>query len=226
MDTFSILKNLNALYVEDDPTLRSQTASLIQGFFAELYVAGHGGDGLALFKEKTIHLMICDIKMPVMSGIELATEVRKAGSRIPILITSAHTESDDLIESIRLNLADYLVKPFTFVRLKEALSACANKIIENGDLFVRIDEETTYCPLTRELTQKGLKYKLAKKESGLLELLVRNRGRLVSREQIENTLYDQTPMSEAALKNLVLKLRKKVGKERIANVHSVGFLLR
>lgn len=226
MDSFSLLKNLNALYVEDDAILRSQTAGVLQNFFAELYVGCHGAEGLELFKTKNIHLMICDIKMPVMDGLELASEVRKSGSRIPIFITSAYASSDDLIESIRLNLVDYLIKPFTYTRLKEALAACAKRIEDNGDLFVRLDDETSYSALTRELTAGGQKSLLSRKEGELMDLLIKHRGRLVSKEMIEAVLYGEEVMTEAALKNLVLKLRKRIGKERISNVHGSGFILR
>lgn len=226
MDSFSILKNLNALYVEDDVTLRSYTAGVIGDLFAELYVASNGAEGLGLFREKNVHLIICDIKMPVMSGLELAAEVRKSGSRVPIFITSAHAQSDDLIESIRLNLVDYLIKPFTFTRLKEALAACAKRIEENGDLFTRIDDEMNYSALNRQLCSGNESCILPRKESGLLELLIKHRGRLVTKEQIEAAIYDDEPMTEAALKNLVLKLRKRIGKERISNVHGSGFILR
>lgn len=226
MEPFSILRNLNALYVEDDARVRSQMAGMLEGFFAELYVAAHGAEGLKLFREKNIHVIISDQQMPIMTGLEMASEVRKIGSKVPIFITSSFSQSEDLIESIRLNLVDYLIKPFNFARLKEALAACAKRIEENGELFVRLDETLAYCALKKELIAQGETVALARKEYELLELLIRYRGRLVGKDQIEAVIYGNEIMSEAALKNLVLKLRKKIGKERIVNVHGAGFILR
>ena len=226
MDLATKTRNLNALYVEDDPQVRAVTLDILRNFFGRVYAAQDGDEGLTLFCDHEIHLVICDIRMPKMSGLELAAEIRKRDTKIPIFITTSHSEKEELMTAIPLNIADYLIKPFTFSRLQAALETSIRRIEESGGLIVRLGEKTSYNPLTKELsTPEGL-FLLSGKERALLELLIHYRGRLVSREQIEGVLYGDEFMTEAALKNLMHKLRKKLGKTAISNVHNTGFILR
>jgi DNA-binding response OmpR family regulator len=189
-------------------------------------VAEDGQKGLALFEAHPIHLVICDIRMPRMNGLELATQIRKTNTKIPIFITSSHSEREDLMRAIPLNIADYLIKPFTFSRLQEALRTCIQRIEEAGLLTVHLADQIRYNPLTQELFTPKETFPISGKEQTLLELLIRFRGRLVSREQIEQCVYGDEFLTDASLKNLVYKLRRKLGKEAITNVYSTGFILR
>jgi len=91
---------------------------------------------------------------------------------------------------------------------------------------VEVGPGVRYCPASKELHTPEGPLSLSQKEHILLELLIRSRGRVVTKEQIERLLYQDEIMSEAALKNLVHRLRKKVGKGTIVNVHGTGFILR
>lgn len=219
-------RNLNVLYVEDDPKIRSATSDILKNLFRRVYVAEDGEEGLSLYRANDVHLVICDIRMPKMGGLELALQIRKSDTKIPILITTGHCEKEDLMTAIPLNIADYLIKPFTFSRLQAALQTGIERIEANGELAIRLGAETSYNPLTKELSTPEGEFLLSGKERALLELLSRFRGRLVSREQIEGALYDDEFMTDSALKNLMHKLRKKLGKTAIANVHNTGFILR
>lgn len=193
MDLAVKTRNLDALYVEDDPHVRNATLEVLSSFFRQVHVTENGQEGLRLFDANTIHLVICDIRMPKMSGLEMAAEIRKTD---------------------------------TFGRLQAALKTCIERIEANGNLMVRLGEGVSYNPLTKELSSPEETFLMSGKERALLELLIRQRGRLVSREQIEGALYGDEFMSEAALKNLMHKLRKKLGKTAISNVHNTGFILR
>lgn len=226
MDLAVKTRNLDALYVEDDPHVRNATLEVLSSFFRQVHVAENGQEGLRLFDANTIHLVICDIRMPKMSGLEMAAEIRKTDKNVPIFITTSHSEREELMAAIPLNIADYLIKPFTFGRLQAALKTCIERIEASGNLMVRLGEGVSYNPMTKELSTLEETFLMSGKERALLELLFRQRGRLVSREQIEGALYGDEFMSEAALKNLMHKLRKKLGKTAISNVHNTGFILR
>ena len=219
-------KDLSALYVEDDPRVRNATLDILKHFFKQIHVAEDGQEGLALFEAHTIHLVICDIRMPKMNGLELATQIRKTDTKVPIFITTSHSDREELIRAIPLNIADYLIKPFTFDRLQEALRICVQRIEENGVLTVRFADQIRYNPIAQEITTPEGALKISGKEQALLELFIRFRGRLVSREQIEECIYGEEFMTDASLKNLIYKLRQKLGKSAITNVHGTGFILR
>ncbi len=218
-------RELNALYVEDDPMVRNSTLDILEDLFRRVYMAKDGQEGLKLFHDRDIQLVICDIRMPKMDGLEMAAQIRKSDTKTPILITSSHSEREELMEAIPLNITDYLIKPFTFERLQKALHPCLERIEESGVLSVMLAEGVSYNPLSSAITTPDGHILVSGKERALLELLIQNRGRVVHHEQIEEALYGEEFMPVAALKNLVYKLRKKVGKTAIANVHNTGLIL-
>ncbi|MBB5021999.1 response regulator [Desulfurispira natronophila] len=225
-DSISILKNVNVLYAEDDTALRLRTGKMLRSYFREVILVENGEQALSLFHTHLIHIVITDLKMPRMDGLELAKEIRRLNSHIPIFIISGHAEIQDLLRAIRLNCIDYLIKPACFSRIRETLDACARKIEESGDVLVQIRDNAIFKPLSGELFVDNMILPLTRKERVLLELLTSQRGRTVRKDLIEEQVYERDEMSEAALKNLVLRLRKKIGKDTITSVHSTGYMLK
>lgn len=225
MKNIELLKNLNCLFVEDDEVLREQTGKVIERFVARVYYAQNGLDGLFAFEQNDIHMVITDIKMPDMNGLELAKEIRNLDRHIPIFIMTAYSNTDELRKAIKLNLVDYLLKPVTYSQLKQALSDSADKLIENGILKLEVTSGVEYCKLSKQLKTQTESFRLQKKEAALLELLLANKGQLVDKNQIEQIVYGEESMSIPALKNLVLKLRQKIGKNNITTVRDMGYML-
>ncbi|MDD5335175.1 MAG: response regulator transcription factor [Rhodoferax sp.] len=223
----SILRNFDALYVEDDAVLRDDTADLLRGFFRDLVVAADGEEGLRVFDSRPIHLVIADLRMPKMNGLEMTAAIRQRDLHVPIFITSAYAKTDELLEAMRLNLADYLVKPLSWARLKEALGRSAERILAEGRLFTRFDADTTYCVTSDCLYRAGQAVHLTNREKALLDLLLKHRGQWLSKDRILAQVYgDDENASEAGLKNLILRLRQKIGADHIANMYGMGFMLR
>lgn len=225
MKNIELLKNINCLFVEDDEVLREQTGKVIERFVSRVYYAQNGLDGLSTFEQNDIHIIITDIKMPDMNGLELAKEIRSVDRHIPIFIMTAYSNTDELRKAIKLNLVDYLLKPVTYSQLKQALSDSADKLIENGILKLGVASDVEYCKLSKQLTTQTESFRLQKKEAALLELLLANKGRLVDKNQIEQVVYGEESMSTSALKNLVLKLRQKIGRDNITTVRDMGYML-
>ncbi len=222
-----ILRKLDALYVEDDAVVRDQTAALLRGFFRDLVVAGDGKEALQIFDSRPIHLVITDLRMPKMNGLELTATIRARDPHVPIFITSAYAETDELLEAMRLNLADYLVKPLSWARLKEALGRSAERILAEGRLYTQFDDHTSYCVTGDYLLRAGETIHLTGREKALLDLLLKHRGEWLSKDRLLCQIYDQDdPGSDAGLKNLILRLRQKIGPDHIANMYGMGFMLR
>ncbi len=222
-----LLRNFDALYVEDDAVLREDTAALLRGFFRDLVVASDGVEALRIFEARQIHLVITDLRMPHMNGLELTAAIRQHDAHVPVFITSAYAETGELLEAMRLNLADYLVKPLSWPRLKEALARSADRILAEGRLYTQFDDETSYCITSDFLRHGSAIVRLTRHEKALLDLLLKHRGQWLSKERILQQIYTEDDRgSEAALKNLILRLRQKIGSDHIANMYGMGFMLR
>ena len=200
---------------------------LLGGFFKTLLVADNGATGLAQFSCQPVHLVIADLRMPVMDGMVMAAEIRKLDAKIPILVTSAYAETDDLLGAVRLHFTDYLIKPTSWDKLKAALEKCAEQILESGRFFIQLSAEAWFSPLSEKLLRQGDEVTLTTKEKTLLNLLVGERGQVVSKERIFQIVYPgEEGATDSALKNLVLKLRRKIGEDVIVNRYGAGYMLR
>lgn len=220
----SILKNLNLLYVEDDLMLRRNYSAIFNNFFLKVYEASDGFEALAIFEKEHIHVVATDIKMPKMSGLEFAHKIRKLSKNIPIFITTAYSEKDELIDAIKLNLVDYILKPLSYEALKKVLNDTIVKMSENNLLEIIIDSNSRYSPFTKIFTTDGVSSSLTNKESKLFELFLDNRNKILSKSIIEYEVYENEYMSDVALKMLLSKLRKKLQKPYIKTLKQSGYI--
>ena len=107
-----LLKNLKILYVEDQEDINIFTSDILNSFVKELISASNGEEGLNAFKEnQDIDLIITDINMPKLNGLEMYKEISKIKKDVPVIITSAHTDSSFYQEAISLNISSYTLKP-------------------------------------------------------------------------------------------------------------------
>lgn len=165
------LKQLRILYAEDDPLMRQQMSKKLSRLCAHVYEAGDGAEALQIFTAHKPDIIVADIHMPTLGGLELIRAIRERGSSTPALIITAHVKEEYLFDAVRLSLEDYLVKPFTYEALTNALNKCVKRLIQTGSLRVFLGEGTTYHRLSGTLEKDGQTLDLTRKEQGLLELL-------------------------------------------------------
>lgn len=128
METVDYLKTLEILYVEDDEFVRRVLSSgFLKNACKRVYAAENGEEGLRLFNEKRPDIVISDIKMPVMDGVQMVTEIRKI-SDVPIILTTAFNESEYLLKAIDLGVTHYVLKPINNMKLLEYLEKIAENI--------------------------------------------------------------------------------------------------
>ena len=124
---FNGLKDCVVLYVEDDKSVQMQTKLILKDFVKEVYVASNGEEGLKIALEKDIDIIVTDISMPVMNGIEMLNKLKKEHHRdIPAIITTACTETESLIELITLKVDGFIVKP---INVKDLISTIYSAIL-------------------------------------------------------------------------------------------------
>ncbi|WP_428024614.1 response regulator transcription factor [Arcobacter sp.] len=225
MESIKLLKTLNLLYVEDDNTLREEYTKILAGFFSTVYEAQNGMEALDLYEKKDIHLIITDNRMPIMDGLELIEEIRKKDDNLPICIMTSFSEKDELLKATRLKLTDYLIKPIGYSNLKTTLERLVQEIQKSKVLDFYITDTISYSPLRKVLKVDGIEYILPSKEALLLELFLKYSGKVVTKEMIADSVYDGEEMSVGGVKNLILKLRNKIGNELILTLRGSGYLL-
>lgn len=121
-------KDLKLLYVENSEQTRKETIPILNKFFNKVIVAGDGEEALLLYKKENPDLIITDISIPLLSGIDFTKEIRKKDKDIPIIILSAHTDTEYLIESIKIGIDGYIFKPINLNQLEETLKKITERL--------------------------------------------------------------------------------------------------
>ena len=193
-------------------------------YVSTVYAASNGDEAIDIFNNIGPNIIITDFKMPSTNGLELTTHIRKTNKDIPIVVISAYTDKKALVEFTALNLVKYLVKPVGFEELDRVLEECAKELIENGLFEVKLNDTTLYSFSQKCIIRDDQNISLAPNEIKFLELLLNNRKKLVSNEMIEYEVYNSEAITDAALNNLVSKLRKKIGLNNIKNISKTGYI--
>jgi len=119
------MNNLNLLYLEDDIEVRENVVFFLERFFSNIYTAADGNDAYEIFSNKKVHLLLLDLNVPKMNGVNLAKKVRETNQRIPIIFLSAYYEREKLLEILKVGVTSYIVKPF---KVEELLSTIKDTI--------------------------------------------------------------------------------------------------
>jgi diguanylate cyclase (GGDEF)-like protein len=124
INNISILKNITILYAEDEKDLREVTHQILKGFTKKQYVAENGQEGLELFKahEKEIDLIITDVNMPILNGLDMVKEIKKINLNIPIIVATAFSNKEYLLEAIDIGIDKYVLKPIDIAKLLQVMS--------------------------------------------------------------------------------------------------------
>lgn len=138
----ALLKRLVILYVEDDEHIRNELTALLSKFFKNIYTAVDGQDGLEQFLEKKdeINIIISDINMPKLNGIEMVKKIREEQHDIPVIYTTAYSDNDYLFESIKLKIYDYIIKPIDVRALLNSISDLS-QILYHEELITEQNKE-------------------------------------------------------------------------------------
>ena len=134
-DLIEYSKKLNVLYVEDDESLREETKMLLSNFFTKMDVAEDGKKGLSFFENTHYDIVITDIRMPNMDGIEMTERMLEINPEQPIIITSAHDETTYLLQLVNMGISSFVLKPLDLQKLIDVLYK-VSKSIANENLIV------------------------------------------------------------------------------------------
>ncbi|MCV6606900.1 MAG: response regulator [Campylobacterales bacterium] len=207
------LKDYNLLFIENEQGIRDNFQELFSLLFNNVYVGKDGLEGLELYKKHSPDLIITDIKMPNMDGIQLTKKIRERDNKTSIVIISAHTEQELLMESIPLHLVDYVVKPLNQTKLNSVFT----KFLKENQI-----EEFVYDYEKSKTVVKGEEHVLSLKENLFLNKLI-NENRVISYYEIEEEIWESKEMSQNALRLFIKNLRKKLPEGYIKNIQNHGY---
>jgi len=216
---------MRVLLVEDDEMLGGGLQSgLMQDGYAVDWVKD--GDAAELFlRTEEYEIVILDLGLPKKSGIDVLRHLRSEGGDIPVLILTARDSVEDRVKGLDCGADDYMVKPFDLNELNARIRALmrrrsgrAETTIIHGELFID--------PASHTVQLAGESVDLSPREFTLLEKLLESRGRVLSRSQLEQSLYSwKDEVDSNAIEVHVHHLRKKIGSEMIRTVRGVGYII-
>jgi len=225
-ETSEILRQCTILLAEDDEGLRKIFKKILLLYVAEVIEAENGEKAYELFLKQRPDIVITDVKMPKLNGLAFVKRLREQKIDTPVIVTSAYADQELLLEAIKLSLVEYLIKPIKEQDLTKVLNECARMIESNTESStVPLTTGCLYDFKNKKIIQNGTEITLTPKEVGFLELLIKNNGDLVTKQTIEEALYTYEEMPPSALKNLVFKLRKKLGCDIIKTVGKLGYAI-
>ena len=219
----NIDKNIKILYVEDDEIARENGVEYLQNFFEQIYEASDAIKALQLYEKYQPDIIITDIQMPKLNGLEFVKKIRQKDKKTQIIIITAFCDMDYLLKAIELQLVKYLVKPVKEKEFEEALFLCVNSLQEDNSNIIKLDDNSYFDTFNKNLVIKNEIIKLRTKEILFLELLIKNKNRYVSYEEIENYVWSDSVMTKDALKTLVKNLKTKIPKDLTMNLTNSGY---
>lgn len=216
---------MRILLVEDDPQLGDGlTVGLRQAGFAVDWVKDGNAADHALHAE-SFDLVVLDLGLPRLSGMDVLSRARQRGQAMPILILTARDATGDKVSGLDAGADDYLVKPIDLDELTARIRALARRsagraapLLTHGDLALD--------PAAHIVTLAGQPVELSSREFSLLQMLLENTGRVLSRTQLEQSLYGWRDEPDSnALEVHIHHLRKKLGSDLIRTLRGVGYTI-
>ncbi|EAI9042400.1 response regulator transcription factor [Campylobacter jejuni] len=215
-------KELIILVVEDEIKTRESLINVLSERFSKVIGAQNGDEGLKKFKKFKPDLVITDIAMPIMDGLDMAREIKEISDDVPIVVLSAYSEKERLLRSIDIGIDKYLIKPVDIEELFKVLDYLIGEKIE-ANMLVKISEEYQFNKTKRTLIYSGGEIVLTKKELAFISLLLKQPGALVLHEDIKKNVWIGEHVSDTAVRTFIKRVRDKVGEDFIKNVPSLGY---
>jgi DNA-binding response OmpR family regulator len=213
---------MNILVVEDEIEMARLLARGLQEEAHEVMVAHDGSAALRLTENGGFDLVLLDVMLPGVSGLEVAKQLRHRGEQVPVLMLTARDALPDIVKGLDAGADDYLTKPFSFTELLARVRALGRRGAARPKSVLEVEDVVLDTASLRTFRQ-GYEIHLSRTEFRLLELLARNRGRVVPRQTILKALWgSRREVGENTLDAFVRLLRRKLeteGSTKLVQTH-------
>jgi len=218
---------MRLLIAEDDPILADGLLHTLRRSGYAVDCVSDGASADAAITASSFDLLILDLGLPRMAGLDVLKRLRSRKSQLPVLILTARDSTEDRVKGLDLGADDYLSKPFDLAELEARVRALTRRAGHGGQAVVVLGD-LTFDTVGRVASLKGEPLDLSARELSLLQLLVSRAGRMVSKEQIVDNLCQWgEELSANAVEVYVHRLRKKLepGGVRISTLRGLGYCL-
>ncbi|SFZ98201.1 DNA-binding response regulator RprY [hydrothermal vent metagenome] len=220
------------LYAEDDQETRENYALVLQNYFHTVYTVKDGREALALYQKERPDVLLLDINMPYLNGLEMTKIIREKDRETPVVLITAHSDKEKLFKAIPLGLTQYLVKPVKDEIFRKTMLELISEV--NSKNIVGLSGDFVWDKVHGELTYEQVSIHLSKKENTLLVLLVSSLGHYVSNELLITEIWYDEDIDESHTKKLaqlVYRLNTKITAQTgqktvlIENSYALGYRL-
>ena len=223
----SSLVELTLLYIEDDNELRKQFVRILRPKFKKIYEASDGVEALEKYEKHSPDMMLVDINIPKIDGLEVVERIRKYDKNTAIIILSAYSDQKKLLSAITLGLSQYLIKPVPHKKLLalfEEMALSYEKKMDKKNI-IRLQNGYFWKKEEKILLYHDEIIPLTKRERILLEFMMQQCNRVISFDSITNLIWEDEEYSIAynSLSHLLKRLRKKFPEELIENIYGEGY---
>lgn len=218
------LEPIKILIVEDDDLLREEVTEALIPYCKCVLQAENGKVGLCLFYKNYPDIIITDIHLPQMNGLTMVKHIREVSRTIPIIVLTAYDTSDNIGKSISMEVTSFLHKPFDIEQLYNALLMASGKL-SSAKHLIHLKNNVTYDYRTKNLYTKNKLIHLTKSEKKLLEILMENKGYMISYEAIEKYVWYEKGATADTIRMYINKLRSKTYYDLIDNIKGFGYKL-
>ncbi len=215
------------LFVEDEKKIRSAYVRLLENYFTKVVSAENGEEALELYQEERPDIIIADILMPKVDGLELIEKIRRSDYDTRVILMTAHSDKERLLKATELNISKYLIKPVKKRVLLESIELTVKQLEKIKGYVVSFSESCSYNLRSHSLLCRGVDIGLTKNESFFLSIIASDPDRFFSVEEISNLFFTRfnKDLSLNAIKALIKRLRKKVPCDFLENRFGYGYRL-
>ncbi|QOY52401.1 response regulator transcription factor [Candidatus Sulfurimonas baltica] len=217
------LSGLNLLFLESNEEFAKNITEFLNIYFRQVFHSSSIKNALSILADNKIDVIITDVKLSDGSGLEFIQNIRRNGNNVHIVILSAFKNEEILLQAIPLNLLSYEIKPISYDNFMSLLEKISHVFEPKG--IVCLSSKIKYDTRKKEFILHDKTIALTKKEILFIELLLKNNTEIVTHEMIQINVWQNKQMSDSAIKNLVLRLRKKIDAEFLTNIAGVGYKL-
>lgn len=216
-----LLKNLKILCVEDEVNIANSLKDAIGNEFRSFIIAKDGLEGKELFKKIKPDIVISDITMPNLNGLDMAKEIKKIDADTPIIILSAYSDKEKLFSAIDVGVAKYFLKPYDPDELLNYIIDIAPTL---NAQTIELSNGYTFNKTTSSLYKDSKFVSLTKNEVKFMTLLVENMDKLVDDVDIKTTVWGEE-VTDERLRTFIRRLRTKTSKGFVENIKGAGYRL-
>lgn len=219
------LKQKTILFLEDNVAFAEDTIKFLSHYVKNIIHVTSMHDALDKFENEKIDIILSDLKVEDGIALLFIENIRKVNRKVPIVVLSAHKDEAFLLKAIPLGLTAYALKPINFVDFEEILKKCAATLANLNKNVIFLKDEIFYDKGRKVVIMQKNEISLTKKEALFVELLYEHKSAIVSKEMINERIWENGVMSDPALKNFLLRIRKKTYRDFFYTIQGVGYRL-